>query len=57
VCGIAAYATGRGVEVVRAVAEVISLLIELQHRGQEATGLSVLSLGGSFSHVYTKGLL
>ena len=55
-CGIAAYATGRGVEVVRAIAEVISLLIELQHRGQEATGLSVLSLGGSFSHVYTRGL-
>jgi len=56
VCGIAAYATGRGVEVRRAVAEVISLLIELQHRGQEATGLSVLGLDGSFSRMHTRGL-
>lgn len=55
-CGIAAYATGRGVEVNRAVSEVISLLIELQHRGQEAVGLSVLNLDGSFSHIYTRGL-
>jgi amidophosphoribosyltransferase len=56
VCGIAAYATGRGVEARRAVSEVISLLIELQHRGQEATGLVVLGLDGSLRQVYTRGL-
>lgn len=55
-CGIAAYAAGRGAEVRRAVAEAVSLLVELQHRGQEATGLSVLGLDGSFNHVYTRGL-
>lgn len=56
-CGIAAYATGRGTEARKAVAEVISLLIELQHRGQEASGLSVLGLDGSFNHTYTRGLV
>lgn len=51
-CGIGGYVGSNDV-----VSVVLSLLIELQHRGQEANGLAVASSRGSISVAYGKGLV
>ncbi|MEM1526624.1 MAG: amidophosphoribosyltransferase [Ignisphaera sp.] len=51
-CGIAGCVGPRD-----AVSVTFSLLIELQHRGQEANGLAVVFSNGSISVAYGKGLI
>ncbi|MEM3980448.1 MAG: amidophosphoribosyltransferase, partial [Ignisphaera sp.] len=51
-CGIGGY-IGPG----DAISIVFSLLIELQHRGQEASGLAVALSNGSISIAYGRGLV
>ncbi len=51
-CGIAGYIGSSD-----AVSMIISLLLELQHRGQEASGLAIALNRGSISVIHSKGLI
>ncbi|MCS7099193.1 MAG: amidophosphoribosyltransferase [Sulfolobales archaeon] len=46
-CGISAYASGTPHSLAQAARNALLVLAELQHRGQESTGLAVADTGGS----------
>ncbi|MEM2308437.1 MAG: amidophosphoribosyltransferase [Sulfolobales archaeon] len=56
VCGISAYASGNRAGYSRVIGRTLSLLIELQHRGQESVGIGVVSVSGDIK-VVKKGSL
>jgi len=56
-CGISAYASSRSRNFVDAAKAVLTLLIELQHRGQEAAGIASVDTATGDMNVIKRGLL